>query len=173
MTSTPQLKTATVSPSAARAALCAAVSIPRHSTRNGESRARQISRQTFGCRQAVRCRPPVADHEHGRLPQIDAPAREDENRRIENFLEQRRIARIAESDDLEHFFLLHHGVLERATAGYTLGQGAADTRRLQFTSRTPENRLGTTKLCDQFGRDSGTQSRDQLQRDPVQFLLAA
>ena len=88
--STPQPSTATVSPPAASAPLCAAVSMPRAMPLDDrQSGVGQVRREPLRHRNSVRRRTARADHaQRQRLQQFDASPREQHDRRIEDLAQR-------------------------------------------------------------------------------------
>ena len=106
------------------------VDAARHSAGDGEPGVGQVGREPFRDGEAVGSGPPGAHHSDSqRLQQLDAAAREQQHRRIENFAQPLRITRVpdgyGDSAGRSHLFLLRGGVFERASAGDRLRHGAA------------------------------------------------
>ena len=111
------------------------------------------------------------------MQQFDASTGEEQDGRIEDFAQGRRIGWIADGDGyggaLRHLFLLGGGVLEGASAGDGLGDGATDAGALEFGPRGAKDGLGGPKAVQQLVGSSGAETRDEFQSQPVKFFFPA
>src|SRR5262249_24116807 len=127
---------------------------------DGKPGVRQITRQSFRRGESVGSRTARADHSKSeRSQQLDAAARIEQDRRIENLAEQSRVTRVAQRYQRRarfvHLLLLCDGVLERAATGDVLGHGTTHAGVFQFGTRCAEDRLWCAESIEQLSRGSG------------------
>src|ERR1039457_2438485 len=161
-----------------RAFVGGGIDAARHPADDGETGVRQVPRQALGHCQAVGRRTPRPHYPQADgLQQLDAPAGEQQYRRIEDLAQRLRIARIADGDRhggaLRHLLVLRGGVFKGASAGDGLRHGATDAGALQFGARGAKDGLGSPKAIQQLSRSSGAQTRDEFQCQPVKFFFPA
>ena len=178
--STPQPSTATVSPPAASAPLCAAVSMPRAMpltivrpacARSAESRS--ATARPYGVGRRVPTTPSASD-----LQQFDAAAREQHDGRIEDLAQRLRIARIADGHQLRRRPRPSSPAGRRRPRRCSRWRSIARRRRstptaFEFGARGAEDRLRSAEAVEQLIRGSGSQTRDEFQGQPVKFLVPA
>src|SRR5579871_80619 len=99
------------------------------------------------------------------MQQLHPAAHEKRNRRIENFLEARRIPRIRNRDQkragLEHLLLLVYRIVKSASARDGLREASREPISFQIGTRGAEDRLRRSKLLEHLAGFARAEARDQ------------
>src|ERR1700675_3804632 len=136
MTSIPVPRAATVFPLAAMAPRCDAVSMPRAMPLMITSpRAARVNRQALGHAAAVRCRMSSPHHHDSGLGQhLNIPFHEEDHRWVVDFLQPRRVFRIAERNNLapDSAAFAHSGCAN--SSDFPVDSDCAETERIPVAS---------------------------------------
>jgi hypothetical protein len=158
------------------AAMQRGIDAARHATDDHQSASGEVSRQALGHAAAVRCRMSSPHHRDSGLGQhLNIPFHEEDHRWVVDFLQPRRVFRIAERNNLGarlgrlRAFLLRQ--FERLSRSQRLRGNGAPPRRFEFGQAGLKNALGRAIVLDQFFDAPGAQSLSQGEREPVGRLV--
>jgi hypothetical protein len=108
------------------------------------------------------------------LKQFEASARKQDGRRVVDFFQEGRIARIGDRDHMRvyglQFLLLVGGVLKSAAAGDGLGDTAGESGGFQFAARGRKDGFGCAKSFYQTVGFARTQAWNGAQGEPVKGI---